>query len=66
LSDEAKSLSMQLMKNNGLSVRSYYRMLKLALTIHDLEGKLDAPLSKQHISLASFYRSNIISKDHYE
>lgn len=66
LSEEARILSINLMKNNGLSVRGYYRMLKLALTIHDLEGKMDAPLSNKHVSLASFYRSDIISKDHYE
>jgi magnesium chelatase family protein len=66
MTDDAKELSLRLMQHNKLSVRGYYRMLKLALTIKDLEGIVDAPLSKHHVSLASFYRSNIIAKDHYE
>ena len=61
MSKKLKEHAINIVDKQNLSVRSYHRMLKLALTIHDLAGILEAPLSMQDISLASFYRSNYIS-----
>lgn len=61
MSKKVKEHAINIVDRQNLSVRSYHRMLKLALTIRDLAGILEAPLSMQDISLASFYRTNYIS-----
>ena len=54
LNDEAKKLIGQAIENLNLSARSYFRLLKLARTIADLDNK--ASISAVHLAEALQYR----------
>ena len=54
LGDDSKNLLVSLMDRLGLSMRAYFRIIKVARTIADLEGAAD--ILPQHISEAAAYR----------
>ena len=54
LSEECSELLISLMDNLGLSMRAYFRIIKVARTIADLEGIPD--ILPRHISEATSYR----------
>lgn len=54
LGQEAKSSLLEMMKCTGLSVRGYYRILKVARTIADLEGSEE--IRPEHIIEAASFR----------
>ena len=54
LTDECSGLLISLMDSLGLSMRAYFRIIKVARTIADLEGSLD--ILPRHISEAASYR----------
>lgn len=57
LGSKEQNLLRQIVTKNGMSARSYYRMLKLARTIADLDNC--AQISLPHISQANQYKRNI-------
>lgn len=54
LDDDSKNLLISLMDRLGLSMRAYFRIIKVARTIADLEGS--QAILPQHISEAAAYR----------
>ncbi len=52
----AEKLLQQIVEKNGLSARSYYRIIKLSRTIADLAN--EHSIETKHIALASQYKSN--------
>lgn len=57
LGTKEQNLLRQIVTKNGMSARGYYRMLKLARTIADLENGVQINLT--HISQANQYKRNI-------
>lgn len=57
LGTKEQNLLRQIVTKNGMSARGYYRMLKLARTIADLEN--GAQINLTHISQANQYKRNI-------
>lgn len=57
LTDEGKTLLAVALRHLGLSARSYFKVLKIARTIADLEGSAD--ISKANIAEALQYRPKI-------
>lgn len=56
LDGSSRQLVKQIIEKHGLSARGYYRLLKLARTIADLQQS--KPVTISHISLASQYKRN--------
>ena len=54
LPDEAQELIRQAMRTLNLSARGYHRVIKIARTIADLEGKDD--IIQEHVAEALQYR----------
>ncbi|MBR5906326.1 MAG: magnesium chelatase, partial [Bacteroidales bacterium] len=54
LDAECNELLVALMEKMGLSMRAYFRIIKVARTIADLEG--GGPIKAAHISEAACYR----------
>ena len=54
LGDDCQELLVSLMDKLGLSMRAYFRIIKVARTIADLEGNPD--IRPAHISEAACYR----------
>lgn len=54
MTPQAKSLMLMCMKNLGLSMRAYTRVLRVARTIADMEGS--AVVQEDHIAEAASYR----------
>jgi magnesium chelatase family protein len=57
LETNAQNLLQQIITKQGLSARGYYRLLKLARTIADLEQAQNTTI--MHISLANQYKRNL-------
>lgn len=54
LSDECQNTLNQLIESTGMSMRAYYRIIKVARTIADLDGEED--IKERHLLEASGYR----------
>lgn len=64
---EFKKIAEKIMKTMNLSMRGYYNMIKIAITIHDLDNQqIKLNLTKHHIALASVYKNNITNSLNYE
>lgn len=57
MNDATKKMLLVISEKQGLSARSYYRMLKLARTIADLENS--ETITNSHIALASQYKRKV-------
>ncbi|AUR51685.1 YifB family Mg chelatase-like AAA ATPase [Aquella oligotrophica] len=60
MDQKTKNLVQQIIEKNGMSARSYYRMLKVARTIADLDEQENINVS--HIAQASQYKRSIQAK----
>lgn len=54
MSDECRNVMLRLMQSSGLSMRSYFRIIKVARTIADLDGSKD--IAPEHLLEAASYR----------
>ena len=54
MSDECRNVMLRLMQSAGLSMRSYFRIIKVARTIADLEGCVE--ITPEHLLEAASYR----------